>query len=83
MVELCHAQWGYIFQCAGRAQTSSGGSVSVSPAGGNSDRNLGITDVHAAKRETSQVKSTLLNLSQGLGFYFPEGMMTSKDFLVL
>lgn len=43
------------FHCAGGDQTSPAVSVSVSPAGGNSDRNLGITDVHAAKRETSQV----------------------------
>lgn len=47
---------GYIFKCAGGAQTSSAGSVSISPAGRNSYRNLGITDVHAAKKETSQLK---------------------------
>lgn len=54
-MELWRAQWCAIFHCAGRDQASSAGSVSVSPAGGNSDRNLGITDVRAAKEETSQV----------------------------
>lgn len=61
---------GLYFSMCWQGSTSSAGSVSVSAAGGNSDRNLGITDVHAAKKETSQVKGTLLNLPQGLGFYF-------------
>lgn len=61
---------GLYFSMCWQGSTSSAGPVSVSAAGGNSDRNLGITDVHAAKKKTSQVKGTLLNLPQGLGFYF-------------
>jgi len=62
---VCVCHW------AARDQRSAAGALSVLPAGGNRDRNLGITDVRAAKKERSQVQSDIVKFCpRGLAFIF-------------